>query len=146
MHKVANSSRRVTSRDGVNAGRMFFEHHACTFQEIDQQQDFGKDGYVDIADDGKVSHLCVALQIKSGPSYRTAGGDYAVPVDDHADLWRRSTVPVFGIVYDPEDGHIRWVDLTGYLRAHPDQTNGSVPVSGRQTLDVMSLSGSLRTP
>jgi hypothetical protein len=24
-------------------------------------------------------------------------------VDNHADLWRRSTVPVFGIVYDPND-------------------------------------------
>jgi hypothetical protein len=120
---------------------MFFEHYGCTFQEIDQQHDFGKDAYVDIADDSKVTHLCVALQIKSGTSYRRAGGDYLVPVDNHADSWRRSTVPVFGIVYDPDDSKVRWVDLTGYLRAHPEQTRGVVPVSGRHTLDELSLRG-----
>ena len=58
-----------------------------------------------------------------------------------ADLWRRSTVPVFGIVHDPDDSQLRWVDLTGYLRAHPEQTGGSVPVVGRHTLDELSLRG-----
>jgi hypothetical protein len=96
-------SSRITSRDGVNAARTFFEHHGCTFQEIGQQHDFGKDAYIDVADDRKITHLCVALQIKSGASYRAAAGDYLIPVDNHADLWRRSTVPVFGIVYDPND-------------------------------------------
>jgi hypothetical protein len=134
-------SNRITSRDGVNAARTFFEHQGCTFQEIGQQHDFGKDAYVDLADDGKITHLCVALQIKSGASYRTAGGTYVVPVENHTDLWRRSTVPVFGIVYDPGDTKIRWVDLTGYLRAHPEQSSGGVPVSGRHSLDALSMRG-----
>jgi hypothetical protein len=129
------------SRDGVNAARTFLEHYGCTFHEVGQQHDFGKDAYVDIAEDGKITPLCVALQVKSGVSYRTATGDYAVPVENHADLWRSSTVPVFGIVYDPEDTKIRWVDLIGYLRAHPEQTSGSVPVSGRHSLDALSLRG-----
>ena len=60
--------------------------------------------------------MCVALQIKSGVSYRTGKGDYVVPVEHHADLWRRSTVPVFGMVYDPDDLQLRWVDLTGYQK------------------------------
>jgi hypothetical protein len=34
---VQPSSSRVTSRDGVNTARLFFERHACRFQEIDQQ-------------------------------------------------------------------------------------------------------------
>jgi hypothetical protein len=62
-------------------------------------------------------------------------------VEHHADLWRRSTVPVFGIVHDPDDALLRWVDLTGYLRAHPEQSGGSVPVVGRHTLDEMTLRG-----
>ena len=132
---VRSGSTRVTGRDGVNAAGQLFEHHECRFQEVDQQQDIGKDAYVDLADQTGITPLCVALQIKAGVSYRAAGGDYAVPVEGHADLWRRSTVPVFGIVYDPEDKHLRWVDLTGYLRAHPDQEGGSVPVVGRQTLN-----------
>src|SRR5947209_19974063 len=68
-------------------------------------------------------------------------GEYVVPVDEHADLWRRSTVPVFGIVYDPWDNQLRWVDLTGYLRAHPQQDGGTVPVSSRHTLDELTLRG-----
>jgi hypothetical protein len=133
---------RVTSRDGVNVARLFFEHHGCTFQEIGQQHDFGKDAYVDLADEVGITGLCVALQIKSGVSYRNSRGDYIVPVDDHADIWRRSTVPVFGVVYDPDDSQLRWVDLTGYLRAHPEQAGGNIPVSGRHTLDQESLRGS----
>lgn len=138
---VPPSASRTTSRDGVNTARLLFEHNDCRFQEIDQQQDVGKDVYVDLADKAGITPLCVALQIKSGLSYRTAKGDYVVPVDHHADLWRRSTVPVFGIVHDPEDSKLRWVDLTGYLRAHPDQERGNVPVVGRQTLDEFALRG-----
>ena len=64
-----------------------------------------------------------------------------MPVENHSEFWRRSTVPVFGIVYDPDDSQIRWVDLTGYLRAHPEQSDGSIPVSGRHTLDQLSFRG-----
>lgn len=134
-------STRVVSRDGVNSARSCFEHHGCTFQEIDQQQDIGKDAYVDLAEESGPTHLCAALQIKAGASYRAPNGDYAMPVGAHAELWRRSTVPIFGIVYDPEDSLIRWVDITGYLRAHPDQIGGNVPVSARHTLDKLSLRG-----
>jgi hypothetical protein len=141
LSMVQSDSARATSRDGVNTARLLFEHEKCRFLEVDQQQDIGKDVYVDLVDATGITPLCVALQVKSGVSYRTAHGDYLVPVDHHADLWRRSTVPVFGIVYDPEDKQIRWVDLTGYLRAHPEQVGGSVPVVGRQTLDEATLRG-----
>ena len=122
---VRSNANRVTGRDGVNTARLFFEHHECRFLEVDQQQDIGKDAYVDLVDGERISPLCVALQVKAGLSYRTAKGEYVIPLDAHADLWRRSTVPVFGIVHDPEDNKLRWVDLTGYLRAHPEQTGGS---------------------
>jgi hypothetical protein len=138
---MQSRSIRVTSRDGVNVARLFFEHHGCTFQEIGQQHDFGKDAYVDLADESGITPLCVALQIKSGASYRNSKGNYVVPVENHSEIWRRSTVPVFAIVYDPADSQIRWADLTGYLRAHPEQSGGSIPVSGRHTLDQQSLRG-----
>ena len=137
-------SQSTTAKGGVNAVRTFLEHYGCVFQEVAQQNDFGKDGYVDIGERGVVTFLCAALQIKSGTSYRTAKGDYFIPVDSHADTWRKSTVPVFGLVYNPEDGLIRWVDLTGYLRAHPELTGGSVPVSGRHVLDAISLRGAFK--
>ncbi|MBW4091487.1 MAG: DUF4365 domain-containing protein [Proteobacteria bacterium] len=116
---------RRTAREGVNFVQAFFERHGCVFMEVSQQNDFGKDAYVDIGERGKLTPLCIAVQIKSGESNRTADGDYFVPVEQHAANWRRSTVPVFGMVYDPADKLARWADLTAYLRAHPDQKTGS---------------------
>ncbi len=131
----------MTSDDGVNAARTFFGHNRCKFQEVDLRSDIGKDVYVDVATNGVVSYLCVALQIKSGTSYRTAKGDYFIPVANHAESWRLSTIPVFGIVYDPDDALMRWVDITAYLRAHPRQVGGSIPVSRDAVLTVASLAG-----
>jgi hypothetical protein len=81
---VPPNSSRIISRDGVNTARLFFEHHSCRFQEIDQQQDV----YVDLVDEAGITPLCVALPIKSGVSYRTGKADYTVPVEHHTDLWR----------------------------------------------------------
>lgn len=135
-------AQRVVSRSGVNAAQAFFERHGCVFQEVAQQNDFGKDdAYLDIAREGVITHLCVALQIKSGESYRTEQGEYFIPVERHADSWRRSTVPVFGLVYDPSDQLLRWVDITGYLRAHPHQEGGSIPVLANSILSQKSLHG-----
>ena len=102
------SDERATGRRGINAAQAFFEQNKCVFQEVAQQNDFGKDAYVDLGnDDGIVTCLCAALQIKSGPSYRTTSGNYIVPLDGHADDWRDSTVPVFGLVFDPDEDVLR---------------------------------------
>lgn len=124
---------------------MLFEQHGCAFQEVAQQNDFGKDAYVDLAAGGTVTPLCVAVQVKSGVSYRTATGDYFVPVEQHAETWRASTVPVFGVVYDPDDHGLRWVDLTGYLRARPQVSSGRVPVARDTLLTAATLRGAFAT-
>jgi hypothetical protein len=130
---------RVVARAGVNAAHTFFDSNGCVFHEVAQQNDFGKDAYIDIVRDGVLTHLCAAIQIKSGESFRTKHGDYLIPVEQHADSWRRSTVPVFGLIYDPSDALLRWVDLTGYLRAHSQQKSGSVPVTRDAVLNKDSL-------
>ncbi len=61
---VQTGSSRTTGRDGVNLARFVFEHHGCRFQEIDQQQDIGRDAFVDVADNAGIMSLCVMLQIK----------------------------------------------------------------------------------
>jgi Domain of unknown function (DUF4365) len=132
---------RITSREGINAAQAFFERNGCVFQEVAQQNDFGKDAYVDIGQRGVVTFLCAALQVKSGTSYRTAKGDYFIPVENHSETWRRSTIPVFGLVYDPDDRLIRWADLTAYLRAKPDQNGGRIPVSSGRVLTLDGLRG-----
>ncbi len=144
VHNVRLSGERITGREGLNAAQAFFERNGCVFQEVAQQNDFGKDGYLDLGEAGIVTFLCAALQVKSGKSYRTGKGEYFIPVDDHADNWRRSTIPIFGLVYDPDDKLIRWIDLTGYLRAHPNQKGGNVPLSRDSVLDQISLYGKFR--
>jgi hypothetical protein len=138
---MENSAQRVTGRDGLNAVRTFLEHHGCVFQEVSQQNDFGKDAYVDIGAEGGVTFLCAALQIKSGKSYRNVNGEYFIPIENHAEIWCASTIPVFGLVYDPEDTLIRWVDITGYLRAHPCEGGGNIPVAHTAVLTESSLRG-----
>jgi hypothetical protein len=130
---------RLVAREGVAAAQSFFEKNNCVFQEVAQQNDFGKDAYVDIVRGGIVTFLCLALQIKSGASYKSANGDYFIPLESHADIWRRSTVPVFGLVYDPTDNLLRWIDLTRYLRGHAHQDRGSVPVSKDAVLNETTL-------
>lgn len=136
--------KRKIGREGVNIARLLFEEWSCVFQEVDLQNDFGKDAYVDIGEAGKVTPLCAALQVKSGVSYRTAAGEYFIPVNKHADVWRRSTIPVFGLVFDPDDRLMRWIDITGYLRANPDQNSGNIPVSRDAILTETSLRAEFR--
>ncbi len=138
---VRNPPERITAREGINAAQAFFEHHGCVFQEVAQQNDFGKDAYVDIGENASVSFLCVAIQVKAGVSYRSAKGDYFIPIDDHAHNWRYSTVPIFGIVYDPDDQLMRWIDITGHLRANPHKQTGSVLVSREAILTEANLRG-----
>src|SRR5262245_20614336 len=120
---------RVVEREAVNATRAFFESNRCVFQEIDGSNDYGKDAYVDLPQGEVVSGLCAALQIKGGRSFRRAKGNYAIPVTaSHAKLWLSSTVPVIGIVYDPDDRQLRWVNLSVLLRSRNGSAAGSVAV------------------
>lgn len=135
---------RNIERLGVNAAQQLFERCNCIFQEVAQQNDYGKDAYVDLAQGHYLSPLCVAVQIKSGRSYRLPSGDYFVPVENHASIWRNSTVPVFGIVYDPDDSQLRWGDLTAYLRNHPVQDGGRVPVQRHALLTEASIANEFK--
>lgn len=133
---------RGTEREGIAVTQLFFERNGCVFQEVALQNDFGKDAYIDVTRNGLITPWCAALQVKSGASYRCTSGDYFIPVGTHASIWRASTVPVFGIVYDPSDRMLRWVDVSGYLRANPAQAQGRVPVSQHSVLTTTSFQDS----
>ena len=129
---------RVTEREGVNAVQAFFERCRCVFQPVDNSNDYGKDAYVDLADEGHVTGICVALQIKSGASYRRSSG-YAVPIDDHANVWRQSTIPIAGIIYDPDSTNLYWCDITSFLKTHAGNKLKEVPVDKRSILTPATL-------
>ncbi len=73
---------RSTAKAGVNAARTLFESFNYVFQEVELGNDFGKDAYVDLVNGREVTGICIALQIKSGDSFRREEG-YAFPIGEH---------------------------------------------------------------
>jgi hypothetical protein len=126
---------RRTEREGIRELVGFFEDNDCVVQPVAGENDFGKDVYVDLTRDARVTGLTFAGQVKSGTSYRAAGG-YRIPIDQHAECWRASTTPVLGFVYDPEPKALFWVNITAYLREHLDPSSHiPVPATNRLTTD-----------
>lgn len=122
MSRSAKSGPRVSStrdveREGLRAVIDLFENNGHVIHEVPGQHDFGRDCFVDLVDQDVVTGLTIGLQVKSGRSYRRPSGDYAIPVDTHWAMWRHSTVPFFGVVYDPDEKCLFWVDLTRELSA-----------------------------
>ncbi len=111
-------------KKGVRAVQAIFEDAGYTFQEVKREYDIGKDAYVDLreADDLFVGSM-IALQIKSGPSFRQ-GEDFKINcTEKDRAIWAGSTIPIYGMVYDPDDNTVRWVNLTDWARTlRPDQT------------------------
>jgi hypothetical protein len=129
---------RPIERNAVNATRTLFEACRCVFQEISQDNDYGKDAYVDLVEGDLVTSAFVALQIKGGDKYKRAGG-YIIPIDGHASLWMQSIIPIAGIVHDADSGLLYWCDITQFLANHPTEVPSSIPVRKENVLNVDSL-------
>ena len=129
---------RIIEREAVNSARSFFEACGCVFQEIDTSNDYGKDAYLDLTENMNITGLCIALQIKGGKKYCRNYG-YAIPVDGHLQVWRTSSVPIAGIVFDPEDGQLRWCNVTKYLNERMQENIKFIPVEKNKILTAETL-------
>lgn len=92
--------------------------------------------------DGDVSGDVIALQIKGGESFRRARG-YAIPCTAaDRELWRSSSIPVFGVVHDA--GKLHWTNLTAWARAlASDMRPAAAPGDATFALDERRLPGFL---
>jgi hypothetical protein len=137
---------RFTEREAMNAVRSFFEENGCVFQEVDTGNDYGKDAYVDFVDDDEtVTGICIALQIKGGVSYRRGDG-YGIPLDlNHFETWRNSSLPIIGVVYDPEDAKIRWCNISDFLNSLKDEIPSYIPIDADSVLTPATLTLELRS-
>jgi len=121
----------VTSQKAVNAFKAFCLDQGWVFTETPEQTDFGKDGYLDFSKEGRLTGQCIALQIKGGVSFHRHGS-YVIPADRRRrKFWSESSVPVFGIVWDPADGGLYWTDLTGTLRHEGIAATLQIPATNR---------------
>lgn len=128
---------RVTERAGVNAARTFFESQEQVFQEIELSNDYGKDAYIDFTVNKNLLGTCAALQIKTGRSFIRSSG-YAIPIEGHYQVWRDSSLPVIGIVYDNQQNKLYWVNISAHLDQH-DGIPTSIPISANSELTPISL-------
>lgn len=120
------SPEKVTGKIAVNAVRDFFERNSQVYLEVDQSNDYGKDAYIDLAENGEVTGLVIAVQVKGGQSYRRDSTYYIRYSSSDRNLWVDSSVPVFGIVHDEERSCLHWVNLTSELLDRPSDKHGTV--------------------
>lgn len=132
---------QARSRDGINFVRALVERHNSTFQEIDLHNDLGNDAYVEFVVEENATGCCVALQIKSGPSYRVAPNKYAFQSDrNHFEYWSSHTLPVLGVIFDPDTQAAVWVDITEHLRRCPSViADGPYSISADQNFSDTSF-------
>jgi hypothetical protein len=115
---------KATGKLGVSyvAGVVF--EAGSIFREMPEDTDLGIDGHIEFVEDEVATGLLVAVQIKAGSSYLRQYSDakyFTVAVSD-GDLryWRVQPIPVVLIAYDPETKLSGWLDVTGYIRSHPE--------------------------
>jgi ribosomal protein S18 acetylase RimI-like enzyme len=86
--------------------------------------DVGIDAAIELLTDARESSGDFVLaQIKAGKSY-IKNGQFFVRADrDHFETWSRYSVPVIGIVFNPDNNEARWVDISEYLLQNPEIVN-----------------------
>jgi Domain of unknown function (DUF4365) len=130
---------RPVERAGIRAVTAIFEDANMLVQHVDGSLDVGKDLYVDLTENDRATGELVALQVKAGRSYRRAKG-FAIPASpDDIALWAASTVPVFGIVHDPDANRLHWTNLTAWARGQPPAIHKEAFVESTWALDERTL-------
>lgn len=112
-----------TADEGVDFIRSLVRRQRCTFTSIRQEDDLGNDGYIEFVQEEDATGCCIAIQIKSGVSYRSgSGGRYSFSADqDHFEYSAVHALPVGVIFFDPEKGTAVWGDITSHLEQNPER-------------------------
>lgn len=111
----------------------------CVFQSVDQQNDVGIDGYIELVTDEKASGCLLAVQIKSGASY-CLGENWHIPADaGHIQYWKNHVLPVCGFVYDPDSDSARWVDISQLLEKQECVGGQKISVPAHNLFDLESF-------
>lgn len=134
---------RPAERAAIRVVQALFEDAEHIYQSVLGSNDIGKDAYVDIVVNREVTGDVIALQIKGGASFQRSRG-YAIPCTaEDRELWRSSSIPVFGVVHDA--GKLYWTNLTAWARSLPtDAEPPAAPVDATFGLDQRGLQSFLR--
>lgn len=106
----------ATSKKGVNYVRSIVEGQNSIFNEIPGQNDVGIDGLIEIIKDENTTGKMVAVQIKAGSSYFDKEKNVCkIPVGNHFEYWQKYPLPIFCIIYVPEEKLGYWIDIKDFF-------------------------------
>lgn len=106
----------VSERGGVNAVRTLLEAHGHVVDEVDGRNDYGRDLIADITDRSEITGAVIGLQIKGDRRY-IADDVWKLPVSaKDRRYWAESSIPIVGILWNPDNGEMRWTNLTEHAR------------------------------
>src|ERR1051326_531048 len=95
----------------------------CIFHDIHQENDVGIDAVIEFVRNTIPLAKTIGVQIKSGSSYYDkATNECRIPVGTHRIYWMNYPLPVYGIVYLPEEDRAYWTNIKNHLKADPDLT------------------------
>lgn len=111
--------KRNTSNLKGATGQTFFQHFVnselnCIYHPINQENDFGIDGYIELVENGNVSGKLIGIQLKHGDSYfkqETYGGFKYFGEYKHLNYYLNSQLPVFIIIMDDDFKRMYWVEF-----------------------------------
>ncbi|MCO7189928.1 MULTISPECIES: DUF4365 domain-containing protein [unclassified Pseudoalteromonas] len=113
-----------TGELGVSFMQLLCGASKVIFRPI-QLFDVGIDGLIEPQVENVATGAFIGVQIKAGPSFRRSGDSKYVFRSDraHFEYWSRCTLPVVGVVYDPETQKAVWTNLSDFA-SRALSTNG----------------------
>ena len=115
---------------GEQAVELLLTRAQFNVQRVSNENDIGRDLYVDLTRSGEVTGGVVAIQVRSIIESRR-DGRWLLPYDDKDfTLWLESNIPMFGVLYCRADESMRWVNLCDFARREQtrDKTSKSYMV------------------
>lgn len=103
-------------RQGINYVRNVVEIANCRYNEIIKDNDFGIDAIIELLYKNKTTGKLIAIQIKSGKTYCNKNYCWIRATKSNIKYWKKHSLPVFGIVYDPNEKRGYWINISEEIK------------------------------
>lgn len=119
---MKNNKNKSIGKIGVAKVDIIVNKSNCIFHKIELENDIGNDAFIEFISGDESTSFCIATQIKSGKSFvRTNGIETFIPTDkEHLIYWKNLNLPVAGLVYNPVNDTVYWIDIKDYISKNTD--------------------------
>lgn len=91
--------------------------------EVDGRNDYGRDLNVDITEEAEITGAVIAVQAKGERRYIKVGSWELPATPKDLRYWAESSVPIVGVLWNPDNSEMRWINLTAFARTDPTISN-----------------------